>query len=97
MHDFPLPFHSRYAEREDPTLTPGMFALGLWIRLGCVGTAAFVAALVALIDPETSRGAALAVAAASAIVGALAWSSVRRALRAEDTRRKPAQRASLSS
>jgi hypothetical protein len=98
MHDFPLPFHSRHADRDDPQLTPAMFALGLWIRLGCIGTAAFVAALVALIDPETSAGAALAVAAASAIVAALAWSSVRRALRAEDTgRRKPAQRASLSS
>jgi hypothetical protein len=97
MHDLPLPLHSRYADREDPQLTPGMFALGLWIRLGCVGTAAFVAALVALIDPETSAGAALAVAAAGAIVAALAWSSVRRALRAEDSGRKLAQQAPLSS
>ena len=97
MQDFPLPFHARYAERDDPQLTPAMFALGLWIRLGCVGTAAFGAALVALIDPETNAGTALAVAAAGAIVATIAWASVRRALRSEDTVRKLAHRAPLSS
>jgi hypothetical protein len=97
MPDFPLPVHARYADRDEPQLTPALFALGLWIRLGCVGTAAFVAALIALIDPETSVGAALAVAAAGAIFASLAWSSVRRALRADDAGRTHARHASVSS
>src|SRR5262245_59680883 len=85
MHDFPLPYHARYSNHAAIESSPTLFVLGLCIRLSCIGAATFVAALVALLDADTSVGTALTVAAAGAIVGTLAWSRVYRALRADKT------------
>jgi hypothetical protein len=96
MHEF-LFSHDVRHDRAAVQPALGMFALGLWIRLGFVGTSAFVAALVALLDAGTDVGAALAVALGGGALAAVAWSRIRSALRQDTTQTSIAQRAPINS